>query len=188
VVTDDDDLANSCRAMRNFGFTGEGEVSSLGINGKMNEVEAVIGVTSLEHIDEIIETNRSNYLEYRRELKDIPGLRLMSYAENEKNNYQYVVVEVGEDAGVNLGLLHTLLQAEGILARRYFHPGCHRLEPYRTLYPMAPNELPRTLQACSSVLCLPTGTAVEAGQIRAISSLLRYAIRNSAEIWARWKR
>lgn len=188
VVTDDNEFANSCRAMRNFGFTGEDEVSSLGINGKMNEVEAVMGLTSLDHIEEIIETNRNNYLKYRRELEDIPGLSLMSYADNEKNNFQYIVVEIRENAGVSRDLLHDLFQAEGILARRYFYPGCHRLEPYRTLNPVAPNVLPRTEQACSSVLCLPTGTAVGGDQILAICALLRYVILNGAEILTRWKR
>ena len=43
VVTNDGEFADSCRAMRNFGFSGEDEVSALGINGKMNEIEAVMG-------------------------------------------------------------------------------------------------------------------------------------------------
>jgi len=187
VTTDDDELASSCRAMRNFGFSGEDEVSSLGINGKMNEIEAVMGLTSLDHMEGIIETNRNNYLQYREELEGIPGLNLMSYSENEKNNFQYIVVEIEKDAGITRDLLHDLFHAEGILVRRYFYPGCHRMEPYRSLYPIVPNALPETERACSSVLCLPTGTAVAAKEIRSICALLRYAILNRARVLARWK-
>jgi dTDP-4-amino-4,6-dideoxygalactose transaminase len=182
VVTNDDVFASSCRAMRNFGFSGEDEVTSLGINGKMNEIEAVMGLTSLEHMDEIIATNRNNYLEYRKELANIPGLRLMDYEEDERNNFQYIVLEVEKKAGVSRDFLHELFHAEGILVRRYFYPGCHRMEPYRSLDPQVNNSLPLTERACANMLCLPTGQAIGTEQIRAICALLRYVVLNSVEI------
>jgi dTDP-4-amino-4,6-dideoxygalactose transaminase len=182
VVTNDGEFADSCRAMCNFGFSGEDEVTSLGINGKMNEIEAVMGLTSLEHMDEIIATNRNNYLEYRKELANIPGLRLMDYEEDERNNFQYIVLEVEKKAGVSRDFLHELFHAEGILVRRYFYPGCHRMEPYRSLDPQVNNSLPLTERACANMLCLPTGQAIGTEQIRAICALLRYVVLNSVEI------
>jgi dTDP-4-amino-4,6-dideoxygalactose transaminase len=187
VVTNDDEFAEACRAMRNFGFSGEDEVSTLGINGKMNEFEAVMGLTSLEHMEEIIATNRNNYLRYQMELKDILDVTLISYEENERNNFQYIVVEIDEEGGVGRDMLHALLRAEGILVRRYFYPGCHRMEPYRSLYPKGKHCLPQTERACARMLCMPTGTAVGAEQIRAICALLRYVVRNHVDISARWK-
>jgi len=186
VVTNDDGFAEACRAMRNFGFSGEDEVSTLGINGKMNEFEAVMGLISLEHMQEIIATNRNNYLQYQRELEDIPGVSLIGYDENERNNFQYITIEITEDTGISRDCLHALLQAEGILARRYFHPGCHRMEPYRSLYPRAAQFLPQTERACARMLCLPTGTGVGAEQISTICALLRYVVRNHIAISARW--
>lgn len=188
VVTDDDEFADSCRAMRNFGFSGEDEVSSLGINGKMNEIEAVMGLVSLDHIDEIIATNRSNYLEYRKGLGGIPGVTLINYEEKNRNNYQYIAIEIGKSAGVSREILHTLLQTEGILVRRYFYPGCHRMEPYRSLYPGTEHHLPQTERACAHMLCLPTGTAIGLEEIRTICAFLNFAVENSAEIQARWNR
>ena len=186
VVTNDDGFAEACRAMRNFGFSGEDGVSTLGINGKMNEFEAVMGLISLEHMQEIIATNRNNYLQYQRELEDIPGVSLIGYDENERNNFQYITIEITEDTGISRDCLHALLQAEGILARRYFHPGCHRMEPYRSLYPRAAQFLPQTERACARMLCLPTGTGVGAEQISTICALLRYVVRNHIAISARW--
>ena len=188
VVTDDGEFADSCRAIRNFGFSGEDEVSGLGINGKMNEIEAVMGLVSLDHMDEIITTNRNNYLEYRKGLDGIPGVTLIKYEENNRNNYQYIVIEIEEDARIGRDMLHTLLQTEGILARRYFYPGCHRMEPYRSLYPGAEQHLPRTERACAQMLCLPTGMAIGREQIRAICALLRFVVENGTEIQARSKR
>lgn len=188
VVTNDDDFAERCRDMRNFGFCGEDKVSSLGINGKMNEFEAAMGLASLDQMEQFIAANRGNYLEYEKELADIPGIRLRRYDLRERNNFQYIAVEVSADAGVSRDLFHDLLHAENILARRYFYPGCHRMEPYRSLYPGTGQRLPRTEKACSSMLCLPTGTAVGAEEIRSICALVRFAVRNGVEIQARLRK
>jgi dTDP-4-amino-4,6-dideoxygalactose transaminase len=112
----------------------------------------------------------------------------MSYASTEKNNFQYIVAEVAEDAELSRDLLHALLHAEGILARRYFHPGCHRMEPYRSLYPGVGHRLPRTERACADILCLPTGMAVKVEQIRTICALLRFVLQNGVEIRSRYAR
>ena len=188
VITDDSVLAESCRAMRNFGYSEDDRVLALGINGKMNEIEAVMGLTSLDHMEEIIATNRNNYIEYQRELRDIPGVSLMDYRANERNNFQYIVVEIGEDARISRDLVQALFQAEGILVRRHFHPGCHRMEPYRSLYPGTGSRLPRTERACARMLCLPTGMAVGLEQIRTVCALLRFVVENGPAIQARLER
>jgi dTDP-4-amino-4,6-dideoxygalactose transaminase len=110
----------------------------------------------------------------------------LRYDEHESNNYQYIVVDVDESSGLDRDQWHALLHAENVMARRYFFPGCHRTEPYRTLYPDAGPRLPRTEQACERTLCLPTGTAVGAGEIFAICELLRFAAQNAAELRSRW--
>jgi dTDP-4-amino-4,6-dideoxygalactose transaminase len=176
IATNDDELAEAARLMRNFGFVGYDEVVSDGINGRMNEVCAAMGLTSLESLDEFVSVNRRNYGVYAEELATLPGLRLIEYDGAERNNYQYVVVELDADlAGVTRDDLVERLWAEGVLARRYFHPGCHRMEPYRSLYPDAGRHLPETEQLTGRVLCLPTGTAVTPKDVRWICGILRRA-------------
>ena len=92
--------------MRNFGFRGYGNVIYIGTSGKMMEVCAAMGLTSLESVDEFIETNRRNHSAYQRELRGIPGLSMISYDERERANYQYVVLEVDEQVA---GLPHAAL-------------------------------------------------------------------------------
>lgn len=180
VVTNNDELAQRMRDMKNFGFRGMDNVLHLGINGKMNEASAAMGLTNLESLDQFVEGNRSNYHEYRRALGQIPGIQLMDFNESEKNNFQYIVVEIEEQtAGLSRDNLLTLLRAENILARRYFYPGCHRMEPYRSLFPNACLQLGETEKAAQRVLCLPTGTAVSVDDIGKICRVISLAVENA---------
>src|SRR6185369_12937196 len=94
VITNDDDLAERIRRIRNLGFRSLDDVVCVGTNGKMNEVSAVMGLTGLESIDDFTAINRRHYLHYRRELRNIPGISLMPFNDQERSNYQYIVVEV----------------------------------------------------------------------------------------------
>jgi len=87
ITTDDDELAHELRLMHNFGFAGYDKVVSLGINGKLSEASAAMGLTSLESLDAFIAVNRRNYDHYARELADIPGLQLMEYDLSERRNF-----------------------------------------------------------------------------------------------------
>jgi dTDP-4-amino-4,6-dideoxygalactose transaminase len=183
VVTNDDELARKVRLMKNFGFTNWDEVSFVGTNGKMTEVAAAMGLTSLDAIDAFVATNRRNYVHYRSALDGIPGLSLIAYDEEERNNFQYLVVEVDEAAtGLSRDALVQILWAENVVARRYFYPGCHRMEPYSSYYPDAGNILPQTEKVAARLLILPTGTAVDTDDIKAICSVLRLATRESGDV------
>lgn len=186
VVTNDQDLAHKIRLMRNFGFTYYDQVDYIGTNGKMNEISAAVGITNLESIHQFISVNKQNYERYREGLSDIDGIRLMIYDENEKNNYQYIVVEV-DDAitGMTRDVLQKILWAENVLARRYFYPGCHRMEPYRSYFPHAGLVLPETERLVDRVLTLPTGTAVSEREIDQIADIIRFAVDHGTEITER---
>jgi dTDP-4-amino-4,6-dideoxygalactose transaminase len=72
-----------------------------------------------------------------------------------------------------------VLHAENVLARRYFFPGCHRMEPYRTEDPGAAEWLPETEALAQRVLVLPTGTAVEASDVRLICDVISRAVAHA---------
>jgi dTDP-4-amino-4,6-dideoxygalactose transaminase len=185
VTTNDDELATRIRLMKNFGFAGLDNVIYIGTNGKMSEVSAAMGLTSLESLEALIETNRRNYLAYQARLGGIPGCRLVPIDGPEEHNYQYVVVEVDEVvAGISRALLIDILHAENVRARRYFYPGCHRMEPYRSYYPSAGLLLSETERLVERVVSPPTGTAVGAAEIEQIWSLFRFAVARSGEIVA----
>jgi dTDP-4-amino-4,6-dideoxygalactose transaminase len=183
ITTNSDDMAQKLRYLRNFGFAEYDRVDDLGINAKLTEIAAAMGITSLESMSEVIARNRQNYDTYSRCLSDIPGIMLFRYNQAEQSNYQYVVIESEEEVtGISRDDIVRILHAENILARRYFYPGCHQMEPYRSHYPPAGVLLPRTASLVTRVMSLPTGTTVTPEQIEKVCDICRYVVTHGASI------
>ena len=182
ITTNNDDLAFRIRKMSNFGFTDYDTVSYLGTNAKMNEVSAAMGLTGLRSLDEFITTNYRNYQIYADLFASLDGIRLISLSENERNNYQYVVAVVDEEkTHISRDAINELLHAENVLTRRYFYPGCHKMEPYRVEQRVV---LPKTEYLTTRVLQFPTGTEITQSDIEKIVELLRFIISSAQEIKA----
>lgn len=182
IVTNDDVLAKKIRLMKNFGFSGYDNVIYIGTNGKMNEFSALMGLTNLESVDEFIAINYRNYKAYERELGDLPGVSIIKYDDREKCNYQYIVLEIDSTiTHVTRDQLIEILRSENVLARRYFYPGCHKMEPYRSYFPHAGLVLPETELLANRVISLPTGTAVGPEEINKIVHIIRTAIAYGRE-------
>ena len=172
VVTNDDELAARIQLMTNFGFKTYDTVAYLGTNGKMSEISAAMGLTGLESFDEFIAANYQNYQTYQQLLSGLAGINMINYDESEKNNYQYIVIEIDEEiTHIGRDKLNDILHAENILSRRYFYPGCHQMQPYISDFPNAGLELPETEKLTQKVLQLPTGTSVGEKEIHQICAI-----------------
>jgi dTDP-4-amino-4,6-dideoxygalactose transaminase len=167
ITTNDGELAKQMRLMRNFGFSGFDSVVSAGINAKMPEISAAMGLCCLDQLDEFVAINRQNYIFYSDHLSDIPGVALLSYKETDQGNYQYAVIEVDPNVcPCSRDDLVDALHAGNVIARKYFWPGCHRMEPYRTTQPGAWKSLPITERIAARVIVLPTGQAIDEATAR----------------------
>jgi dTDP-4-amino-4,6-dideoxygalactose transaminase len=173
VVTNDDELAEAMRLMRNFGFKGYDNVIHPGTNGKMIEVCAAMGLANLDALDEVFAINRRNHAAYKQALAGIPGINVLDYDPAERNSHHYVVVEVDEHCAATRDQIIAALHAENILARKYFWPGCHKMKPYRDLFPHAGLVLQRTEYVANQVIVLPTGTATGAEAVQCIYAVIR---------------
>lgn len=178
ILTNDDELAERMRLMRNFGFSGFDNVIHAGTNGKMIEIAAAMGLVNLDFIDEVIDANKRNYHAYENGLYGLPGVSLFKFDESERNNYQYVVMEVGQDCPVSRDQIVKALHAENILARKYFWPGCHNMQPYSDLFPHAGLLLPSTQAIADRVVVLPTGTTLGITEVNAICSIIRVLVES----------
>ncbi len=176
VVTDDDALAEAMQLMRNFGFSGYDNVIYPGTNGKMPEINAAMGLVNLDALPEFVEANRRNYFAYADALNEIEGLRLIAYDPADTPNYQYIVVEVDPRFQVSRDEVVIALQAENVLARKYFWPGCHRMRPYRDLYPHAGLLLGNTEAVASSVVILPSGPTLPTEAPMVVAATIRALI------------
>lgn len=181
ITTNDPQLAERMRLLRNFGFAGVDNVISGGINAKLNEISAAMGLTLLEELPELLASLRRNYKRYEEFFAEIPGIRQIIYPDIQANNCQYIVVEVNESE-VKRDLLHDILQKENIIVRRYFYPGCHRMEPYRSQNQAAAWHLPVTESLVQRVLCFPNNAWMPDSQLTSILELLQFVFSNRQEI------
>ena len=140
-----------------------------------------MGLTSLDGLDDFVRVNTRNHERYASRLVEVPGVRLReAAAASEQHNHQYVVAELDDELlrALPRDDLVAALHAENVLARRYFHPGCHRLEPYRD-----PGiRLPVTEDVAARVLVLPTGTSVDAADVDTICALIDTCVRRPAAV------
>ena len=186
IVTNNDRLAEQARLMRSHGFVGPDEVVSLGINAKMSEASAAMGLTSLESFDSFSEAARRNYLRYEDGLSGLPGIRFLEYDLAEQNNFHNIVLEIDE-ATCDIGRddVHRVLGAENVLARRHFFPGCHNMEPYRSRAPAQQRALPNTDRLAAQVISLPTGTQIDEADVDLVCEIVKLTIENGEQISSR---
>jgi dTDP-4-amino-4,6-dideoxygalactose transaminase len=186
IVTNDDDFATRCRQMRSFGLSGCDRVISVGTNAKMSEFAAAVGLSSLENMEEFVRTNKRNYHDYCRVLASVPGINVLRYDERQQNNFQYVVLDIDEnESPLTRDQWLQVLHAENVLARRYFFPGVHHMEPYRTHDPAAHIRLPVTEAVLKRVIVLPSGTAIESSDIATIGEIFTSSITQAERLQRR---
>lgn len=183
VLTDNDELAQKVRLMQNFGFSGYDNVIHMGTNGKMSEASAAMGLASMKHFPGFVARNRANAELYRKTLAPLPGISMLPWDDTECCNFHYVVLEIDQEAaGLSRDALISVLHAENVLARRYFFPGTHRMEPYRSYFPHAHLLLRQTERILQRVMVLPTGTGIGPDEIATIGRILRLALEHPEDI------
>lgn len=183
VTTNDDDLAEILRNMR----SSYGQRKKVSIwascNGRFSEAQAAMALMSLRDFEKNCQNNRRRYELYKGLLAGIPGVSIYDFGTSERQNYQYVVLEIDEDAfGLDRNQLVQILAAENVAARRYFVPGIHRSAPYLQSYPEYAEALPVTDALCKRVMQVPSGQIVTDENIHEICALICFIQRNSAEI------
>lgn len=173
ITTNEDDLAERLRRMRNFGFAGRDDSRTVGTNGKMSEISAAMGLTNMESINTFIEANQIRYEKYKSVFESVPGVSLLRYDRSSRNNYQYIVVEVFEGNQSSRDDILLALQAENIDARKYFWPGAHRMIAYSDTDGGVRDQLQGTAAVAKRVIVLPTGSNVPLEAIDLIGDVFR---------------
>jgi dTDP-4-amino-4,6-dideoxygalactose transaminase len=170
ITTNSDELAEKLRLMRNFGFEKKDTVINIGTNAKMSEFAAAYGLVLFDDLDSIIEHNKKIYQAYLDEFSRFQELTFLHYRFPGNSNYQYVVARAASkirDTLVNYFHKH------GIMLRRYFHPGCHRMKPYASHKKYQELKLNVTDKISSEMIVFPTGTQVTPSTIKEFSGHYR---------------
>jgi dTDP-4-amino-4,6-dideoxygalactose transaminase len=156
IVSHDDATKKRIDYLKNFGFAGETTVMAPGINSKMNEMQAALGLVQLKHNQENIEKRRRIVELYRQHISHIPGISFLPEPQNTESNYAYFPIFVEETVyGMSRDELYDILKQANIYGRRYFYPLISEFSMYRSLDSATPNNLSISHQAAGKVICLP---------------------------------
>ena len=160
--------------LKNFGIKNEEEVVMPGINGKMNEVQAAIGLIMLDCIDEERQKRAILTHIYREELETVDGITLMPILDNVRHNYQYFVIRIDEEKfGVSRDYVYDHFKEYNVFTRKYFHPLCSEYTCYRQMSSANPVHLPVANEVGKEVLSMPLYGELSTDDIRKICSILR---------------
>ncbi|WP_297458242.1 DegT/DnrJ/EryC1/StrS aminotransferase family protein [Ferrovum sp.] len=159
--------------LKNFGYVDELTVVAPGINGKMSEFNAALGLLQLKYIDRVLAERQRIDRAYRVQLDDIPGIRFFPVPEVRIGNHAYFPILVGPEYPLSRDELNDRLKQHNIHARRYFYPLISEFPMYRGLPSACQENLPKASEIASRVLCLPIYPALDEQEQDRISRLIR---------------
>ena len=142
--------------LKNFGFAGETEVVAPGINSKMDEIRAALGLLNLKHVDEAIEKRYQVANRYREALRNVIGIRFFDDMPGVHHNYSYFPIFVdAEEFGMTRDELYFKMKEQSVFGRRYFYPLISTFSTYKGLPSATTDNLPVATRIANEVICLP---------------------------------
>lgn len=175
LAYNDPALREAIYLLRNFGIRDEDTVVDIGINGKLNEVQAAVGLLVLDMVEQERELRAKVHQTYMRRLVDIDGLILPEQPAGTVDSFQYFPIRVvAEKLACNRDQLHEQLKQYNVITRKYFYPLCSDYSPYRDLPSSSAAHLPIANQIKSEVLCLPYYGGLADGQAERICDIIRH--------------
>jgi dTDP-4-amino-4,6-dideoxygalactose transaminase len=172
IVCPDEKTRQRVNYLKNFGFKDEVTVVAPGINGKMSEFNAALGLLQLQGIDLALAKRKSIDQRYRAGLKDVAGIRCLEPSGETLSNHAYFPILIQPDYPLSRDDLYRKFQAEKIYVRRYFYPLISDFPMYRGLPSAAHNNLPVARKVAQQVLCLPIFPALSDAQVDRVLDLL----------------
>jgi len=183
IVTNDADTARRLRLACNFGNPGSGDCELVGLNAKMSEWSALLGLSGFETLEQDLSYRRSLWQTYQQRLGSIPGITTpqVPAATTTTNGQNVAILVESRQFGLTRDGLGQVLAAEGIECKRYFDPPVHRMQAYATVH-VRFTPLPQTDQIASRVLCLPIHLHMTPADVEAVCDIIEAAHAQSAEI------
>jgi dTDP-4-amino-4,6-dideoxygalactose transaminase len=174
VITKSRKIKKRIDFLKNFGITGETKVKEAGINAKMNEMQAAMGLLQLKYIDKNIRKRKAISRQYRDKLRDIPGINLLNNLDTCNYNYSHFPIFIKEKLyGMSRDLLYAKLKKNSILVRRYFYPLTSHFCLYKKLVSLGQENLPVAEQAAKEVICLPIYPELTKKQIEKVIKVIK---------------
>lgn len=158
--------------LKNFGFVDETTVVATGINGKMSEINAAMGLLQLKYVDSAVARRQEIDHKYRILLADVEGIQCLEPSANYDANYCYFPVMVENNYRLTRDQLYEHLKQHNIYGRRYFYPLISEFPMYRGMKSASPENLPIATEAARRVLCLPIYPDLTDSQVSEIAQII----------------
>lgn len=171
IFTDSRNFAQRVKIFINFGIENEDRISCIGLNGKMSELNAAVGLSVLDNVMPEIEQRKKISELYYDVLKDIRGVRFIEFPSDCVRNYQYFPIILQGDSASRRDAVFSLLKEQSIHCRKYFHPLLSNIDPYRNI--CLASDLPVANRISQQILCLPLSSAVEEKHIDIIHKTIK---------------
>lgn len=155
IISHDSKTKQHIDNLKNFGFINETTVVAAGINAKMQEFSAALGLLQLKHIDSALAKRKAIDSFYREKLSNLKGIICPPRSSQVVDNYSYFPILITKDFPVNRDELYMKMLENGIYARRYFYPLISEFSMYRNLPSSNYKLLPNATTISSQVICLP---------------------------------
>jgi dTDP-4-amino-4,6-dideoxygalactose transaminase len=158
--------------LKNFGFVDDVTVVAPGINGKMSEFNAALGLLQLKGIDAALQKREAVDTRYRKALSAVKGIRCQPPPSEGVSNYAYFPILVQLDYPLSRDALYQKMLDQGIVARRYFYPLISDFPMYRGMPSAAHANLPVAKQVAEQVICLPIHPALTNDQVDSVADIV----------------
>lgn len=167
-------LKERADSLRNFGIRDNDNVMEPGTNGKLNEVQAAVGILLLTKVQAEIEKRKERTQQYRQLLEGVRGIKVNKDMEGVKHNYPYFVIRIDEtEFGMSRDDVYRKLKEYNVIARRYFYPLCSNFQCYRDIPSAAEERLPIANKAADTVLALPLHGRLEPDYVEKICDIIK---------------
>jgi dTDP-4-amino-4,6-dideoxygalactose transaminase len=155
IVCHDVETKKRIDQLKNFGYVDEVTVVEAGINGKMSEFNAALGMLQLNYLNQIFEKRKRVDAVYRNQLRCVKGIQCLSESSETVSNYIYFPILVEPDYPISRDDLYNIFKDFGINTRRYFYPLISDFPMYRGLDSSHCDNLPVANEIAKKILCLP---------------------------------
>jgi len=180
VSTRHRDIYEFIKIFREYGNTGDYDCEIVGINGRLSEFHALLGLKTIPRLEELALARNRIAKTYRENLTNIPGIIFQKIRDGCRSSYKDFAVIIDEiQFGLNRDMTAEALLAEGIPTKKYFYPPGHLQKAYRKYRDRYPDGLEVTEYLSSNSLILPVYshmTLETAGKIvDAVEKIYRFA-------------
>lgn len=172
VVYNTSEIGKLLYQLKNFGIKSQEEVDGIGLNAKMNEFQAAMGICNLRHIEDEIDKRRQVTEWYDKRLKGINGIKIRNVQENVKYNYSYYPIRaIEEELGYSRDDIFEWLKNHQIYARKYFYPLTYQAECYSGIFNTV--NTPVADRISKQILVLPLATDMTEEEVDKITNIIR---------------